>query len=88
MKILRDLVCVEPFNEAEVEAKGIILPDYAQNVLPFRGKVIGIGPKVMEVKVGQTVVFDRFRADNLADKQHDKKLLYMPEEYILAIINE
>lgn len=84
-KLLRDLVCIEPINEAELETKGFILPSYASNVLPFRGIIKGVGPKVREVKVGQTAIFDRYRADNRGDKMGNKKLLYMPEEYILAI---
>ena len=82
MKLLRNLVAIEPLME--LQPVDILLPDYAENVLPCRGKVIAVGPKAKDVKVGQTVIFDRFRVDNLKDKQGKNKLLYISEDLILA----
>ena len=88
MQPLRDLVFVEPHSRKKDLTKGeILLPDYAQNVLPDRGVVKAVGPAVRDVRVGQRGIFDRFRADNLKDRGRQvKDWLVMPESLILATI--
>ncbi|MFQ3549013.1 MAG: co-chaperone GroES [Armatimonadota bacterium] len=68
IKPLGDKVVVEPLDEVEKSAGGIILPDTAKKK-PQEGKVIAVGPgKVldngsrgeMSVKVGDTVIFAKY----------------------------
>ena len=97
MKLLRNLVLVEPIFEAKIESKknGILLPDYAENVLPWRGIVKSIGPEVkLKEILGKSIIFDRMRADtgNLNKesghkiKLDNKDFYVLPENLIWAII--
>lgn len=86
-KPIGNLVLVKPIDQVkEKEKGGILLPDYAENVMPDRGKVIATGSKVTEVKVGDTIVFDRVRVDNFKDKAGKFEYLFVPENLIKAII--
>ena len=75
----------------EKEKGGILLPDH-DNVLPWRGKVLGAGPECKYVKKGMMVIFDKMRSDlGLKDtgrkfKLDDKNVLIIPENLIFAII--
>lgn len=93
MKPLGNKVLIEPIFEAKVEAekKGLALPEFAQNVLPWRGKVLSIGDEIVDIKVGQTVIFDRFRSDLRGKNGHkfvqdDKEFYLIPYNLVLAII--
>ena len=97
MMLLRDLILIDPVFEAKLEAKkkGIILPDYADNVLPWRGVVKAIGPDVkLRGLLGKTIIFDRMRADTGSlnktsghkIKIDDKDMYFLPETLILAVI--
>ena len=97
MRLLRNLLLIDPLFEAQLEAekKGILLPDYADNVLPWRGVVREIGPDVkLKGLLGKTIIFDRMRADtgglNKTSghkvKIDDKDMYFLPEGLILAVI--
>ena len=86
MKPLKFNVLVKVLdNISEREKKtGILLPDH-DNVMPDRGEVVAIGSEVTEVKVGDRVIFDRFRADNKKDRGFKvDNCLVIPEDLILA----
>ena len=93
MKVLNDKVLIEPEDNLKKKEKetGIILPDH-DNVLPDRGKVLEVGPKVREVKKGDYVVFDRLRAgagiNNSGHKwkDGDKEYYCIPESLVLAVL--
>ena len=87
LKPTKNRVLVEPINQIkEMEKGGILLPSYAENIMPDKGTVIAVGPEVKEVKVGDKIIFDRIRADNLKDRQGliDKKYLIFPETLIMV----
>lgn len=93
MKPLNKNIIVEPRNELDEREKetGIALPDH-DNVMPDRGKVIAIGPEVEDIEVGDMIVFDRIRVDNLVDKGHKIKIdgkhyLVIPEDLVFGIIS-
>ncbi len=68
MKPLRSNIIIKPKDQLKALGNGIALPAYAKNVLPDRGIVLEVGPDVKDVKKGDFVTFDRFKADNLKDK--------------------
>ena len=73
------------------EESEIIVPDH-DNVLPDRGVVKSVGADVVDViKVGDRVLFDRFRVDNLKDKGwfyrgEEGYFLVFPENLVLGIL--
>ena len=88
-KPLGFLCLVKPLDQIK-EKGGILLPDYADNVMPDRGTVVAIGPKVTEVKVGDNIFFQRIRVDNFMDRVGNKKeqeYLFVAEEFIIAILD-
>ena len=85
LKPLHNKILVEPDKEAPTN--GILLPDH-ENIMPDRGKVIAIGSEVTEVKVGDRIIWDRLRVDNIRDRTGliEKKYLLLPEDLVLAKI--
>ena len=92
LKPLADRVVVEPIEQEEVTAGGIILPETAKEK-PQQGKVIAAGPgrtdekgkRVdMEVKVGDRVLYAKYSGTEI--KLDGKKLLILRESDILAIV--
>ncbi len=86
MKIrpLKDRVVVK-YSEEEVEktAGGIIVPDVAKEK-PQKGSVEAVGSEVKEIKVGNTVLFDKYSGSKI--KINDVEHLIIKEEDILGII--
>lgn len=84
----KNLILVEPQDNTKEKKAGILLPDYAENVMPDRGKVVAIGSEVKDIKKGDMVLFDRVRADNYRDKTGliEGKYMLIKEELILAVI--
>lgn len=92
MKPLADRLVVEPIEQEDVTAGGIILPETAKEK-PQQGKVIAAGPGridengkrvAMEVKVGDKVLYAKYSGTEV--KQDSKKLLILRESDILATI--
>jgi len=92
LRPLGDRVVVEPLDEQETTASGIIIPETAKEK-PQRGKVLAVGPgsrdedgKVipMEVKVGDTVLFAKYAGTEF--KVDGRNLLILREDDVLAII--
>lgn len=93
LKPLGSRVVIEPVEENEVTAGGIILPDTAKEK-PQKGVVLSIGPGdrdedgkhiPMDVKVGDTVLFQKYGGTEI--KIDGKKLLILRESDLLAIIS-
>jgi chaperonin GroES len=91
-KPLGNRVLVEPIEQEELTAGGIILPETAKEK-PQQGKVLatGLGDRndkgeriVMDVKVGDVVLFARYSGTE--HKFEGKKLLIMRESDILGIV--
>lgn len=83
---------VEPIEQEEVTAGGIVLPETAKEK-PQQGKVLAVGPGdrdedgdyiPMDVKVGDRVLFAKYSGTEV--KVDGKKLLILRESDILAII--
>lgn len=87
---LGDRIVVEPIEQEEVTASGIILPESAKE-RPQRGKVLAVGPGArdddgkriaMDVSEGDVVVYAQYAGTNF--KVDEKKLLILSEKDILA----
>ena len=92
LKPLADRLVVEPIEQEEVTAGGIILPETAKEK-PQQGKVTAAGPGrtdddgkriPMEVKVSDRVLYAKYSGTEV--KIGDKKLLIMRESDILAVV--
>ena len=92
LKPLADRLVVEPVEQEEVTAGGIILPETAKEK-PQQGKVIAAGPgrtdedgkRVnMEVKVGDRVLYAKYSGTEI--KMDSKKVLILRESDVLAIV--
>ncbi len=84
IKPLKDRVVVR-YSEEEIEktAGGIYVPDVAKEK-PQRGSVEAVGSEVKEVKVGNTVLFDKYSGSKI--KLNDTEYLIVKEEDLLGII--
>jgi chaperonin GroES len=92
LKPLADRLVVEPLEQEEVTAGGIILPETAKEK-PQQGKVMAAGPGrtdedgkrvAMEVKVGDTVLYAKYSGTEI--KMSGKKMLILRESDVLAIV--
>ncbi len=92
IKPLGNRVVVEPIEQDEVTASGIVLPDTAKEK-PQQGMVLAAGPGerdedgdriAMDVKVGDKVLFAKYAGTEL--KLDGKKLLILRETDLLGII--
>jgi len=92
LKPLGSRLVVEPIEQEDVTASGIVLPETAKEK-PQKGKVISIGPGdrddegkriPMDVKAGDTVLFAKYSGTEI--KMDQKKLLILKESDILAIV--
>jgi chaperonin GroES len=92
LKPLADRLVVEPLEQDDVTAGGIILPETAKEK-PQQGKVLAAGPGrtdddgdriVMDVKVGDTVLYAKYSGTEV--KLGGKKVLILRESDVLAIV--
>ena len=92
LKPLGSRVVVEPMEENEVTAGGIVLPETAKEK-PQKGVVLSVGPGdrdddgkriAMDVVVGDTVLFAKYGGTEI--KIDGKKLLILRESDLLAIV--
>ncbi|MBV6395899.1 MAG: 10 kDa chaperonin [Anaerolineales bacterium] len=93
LKPLGDRLVVEPIEQEEVTAGGIVLPETAKEK-PQQGKVLAAGPGArdedgerieMDVKVGDKVLYAKYSGTEF--KLDGKKLLILRESDLLAILN-
>ncbi len=93
-KPLGSRVVVEPIEQDEVTAGGIVLPETAKEK-PQKGKVLSVGPGdrndkgervQMDVEKGDTVLFAKYAGTEI--KVDGKKLLILRESDLLAIVDE
>ncbi len=92
LKPLGNRVVVEPMEEEEVTAGGIVLPETAKEK-PQKGTVLAVGPGErddsgkripLDVKEGDKVLFAKYAGTEV--KVDGKKLLILRESDLLAII--
>jgi chaperonin GroES len=92
MKPLGSRLVVQPIEQEEVTAGGIVLPETAKEK-PQKGTVLAAGPGdrndkgervALDVQVGDTVLFAKYSGTEI--KYDGKKLLILRESDILAIL--
>lgn len=92
LKPLGNRLVVEPIEQEEVTAFGIILPETAKEK-PQKGVVLATGAgrrlengqrQPMEVKVGDKVLYAKYGGTEL--KLGDRQLIVLSEEDVLAIL--
>jgi chaperonin GroES len=92
-KPLGGRVLVEPVEQEEITAGGIILPETAKEK-PQEGKILATGPGerdedgkriAMDVKVGDKVLFAKYSGTEV--KMNGKKLLILRESDLLGILD-
>ena len=92
LKPLGNRVVVEPLEQEEITAGGIVLPETAKEK-PQKGKVLSAGPGdrndkgervPLDVAEGDTVLFAKYSGTEI--KVDGKKLLILRESDILAIL--
>ena len=92
LKPLGDRVVVEPIEQEETTAGGIILPETAKEK-PQRGTVVATGPGArddqgkriaLDVNQGDVVLFAKYAGTEF--KVEGKKLLILKESDLLAVI--
>ena len=92
LKPLGGRVIVEPVEQEDITAGGIILPETAKEK-PQEGKILAAGPGerdedgkriAMDVKVGDRVLYAKYSGTEV--KVDGKKLLILRESDILAIV--
>ena len=92
LKPLGGRVIVEPIEQEDMTAGGIILPETAKEK-PQEGKILAAGPGErdedgeripMEVQVGDKVLYAKYSGTEV--KTDGKKLLILSESDILAVV--
>ena len=93
LKPLGDRLIVEPIEQKEMTASGIVLPETAKEK-PMQGKVIAIGPGArnedgsriaMDVSTGDTVLYAKYTGTDA--KIENRKYLILKESDVLAIVH-
>ena len=94
LKPLGNRVVIEPIEQEEITAGGIVLPETAKEK-PQQGMIVAAGPGdrdedgkriPMDVKVGDKVLFAKYAGTEF--KMDGKKLLILRESDILGIVEE
>lgn len=94
LKPLGDRLVVEPMEQEETTASGLVLPETAKEK-PQQGSVLATGPGrrdddgdriEMDVTVGDTVLYAKYAGTEV--KIDGKKLLILKETDVLAIIEK
>ena len=92
LKPLGDRLIVEPIEQEELTASGIVLPETAKEK-PMQGKVLAVGHGArkedgsriaMDVSTGDTVLYAKYAGTEV--KIENKKYLILKETDILAIV--
>ena len=92
LKPLGDRLIVEPIEQADITASGIVLPETAKEK-PMQGKVLATGPGArkedgsritMDVSTGDTVLYAKYVGAEV--KIESKKYLILKETEVLAIV--
>ncbi|MHB0856937.1 MAG: co-chaperone GroES [Anaerolineae bacterium] len=95
LKPLADRVIVEPLEQEEMTASGIVLPETAKEK-PQRGTIVAVGPGAkddkgnllpMGVKVGDVVLYAKYAGTEIK-LGGGRTVLVVRESDILAIVQE
>lgn len=80
---LADWIVAEQEEAATKTASGLYLPDKSTEK-PKVAKVVKVGPKVKEIKVGDRIVYKNYSNNDV--KLDDKDYILVKEEDILATV--
>lgn len=92
LKPLGDRLIVEPLEQEEMTASGIVLPETAKEK-PMQGKVLAVGPGArrddgsraeVDVNVGDVVLFAKYAGTEV--KLDGTKYLILRENDVLAVV--
>lgn len=92
LKPLGDRLIVEPLEQEEMTASGIVLPETAKEK-PMQGKVLAVGPgarrddgsrAAVDVNVGDVVLFAKYAGTEV--KLDGTKYLILRENDVLAVV--
>jgi chaperonin GroES len=92
LKPLGDRLIIEPIEQEEMTASGIVLPETAKEK-PMQGKVLAVGPGArkedgsrtpLDVKEGDTVLYAKYAGTEV--KIRDDKYLILKESDVLAVV--
>jgi len=92
LKPLGDRLIIEPIEQEEMTASGIVLPETAKEK-PMQGKVLAVGPgarkedgsrAAVDVSEGDVVLYAKYAGTEV--KLDDKKYLILKESDVLAIV--
>lgn len=100
MKItpLSDHIFIKSLEEEKKTKSGIVIPETAEKERPVRGKVVAVGPGLlnekgervpMSVRIGDVVLFKKYGPDELKlEDESGKEVEYLvaEEKDILAIL--
>jgi chaperonin GroES len=93
IKPLGNRVVIEPIEQEDITAGGIVLPETAKEK-PQKGTILAVGPGdrnddgnliPMDVKEGDNVLFAKYSGTEI--KLDDKKVLILRESDLLAIVD-
>jgi chaperonin GroES len=93
MKPLRDRVVVEPIQQAETTASGLVLPETAKE-RPQKGTILAAGPgarndagqrAALDVHVGDVVLYAQYAGTGF--KVDSQELLILKESDLLAVVD-
>ena len=93
-KPLHDRIAVEPIEQDEKTAGGIIIPDSAKEK-PMQGKVVAVGNGArkddggiipLELKVGDIVLYGKWSGTEV--KIDNKNLMIMKESDVMGIVEK
>ncbi|MBI3803313.1 MAG: co-chaperone GroES [Nitrospirae bacterium] len=82
-KPLKERVFVSYSGELEKTSGGLYIPDAAKEK-PQRGKIEAVGSEVKGVKVGDTILFDKYSGSKIT--LENQEFLILKEEDILGIL--
>ena len=94
LKPLGNRVLVEPIEQEEVTASGIVIPETAKEK-PQQGLILAIGPGArdengkriaMDVAAGDKILFAKYSGTEV--KLDGKKLLILREDDLLAVVSK
>ncbi|RPI36815.1 MAG: co-chaperone GroES [Nitrospiraceae bacterium] len=84
-KPLKDRVFVKYSAEAEKTAGGLYIPESAKEK-PQKGVIEAVGSEVKEIKVGDTILFDKYSGSKI--NIDNNEYLIIKEEDILGIVQD
>lgn len=80
---LKERVFVSYTEGPEKTASGLYIPDAAKEK-PQKGRVEAVGTEVKDVKVGETILFDKYSGSKISID--DVEYLILKEEDILGVV--